>query len=376
MTTINGLKLGEPANLLFGFKPFWEKDNKNAKPFFAPRQSSTVKFDVELKVDSGLWDYPTLSLHDDALSLINRLYDYQLVPSDFDPSIFSLYTMQRAGKDVDYASLMKSFGDYIGVDLTKGDSYMLIKIERNAGKAVHPFTETSGSQNLNRYLTQDALAAIDTLANSPLQAVSLSTLSKLSVDQINEYLEFCYEYGTHFVSAVKLGDVIFQVFGISKNNYRILKSIVERESGGATEITGVDSLRYRYYSSPHKIVWGHFYGYVTQYGSIVSFGQDYDLSTSLENGDWIDNRFAPGNSIFMAYDKSKNGIDFLRQFRALTPIGFELSPITEFLNDKKLAKKMDYLFKGALLHEFVTTTQLGFTEDNDFTWNILYQKMA
>lgn len=379
MTKVSNPNLGECANLLFGFKPLWDKTDVLARPFFCPAQSSTVTFDTTVSEETGVWSYPIVSIHDDIESLISKLYDYKVLPSDGQvqkeqETVFSMPSGILTLKDADTAASLKKLGDYLGIDLTKDDSYMLVKMVRNDGRAVHQIVSDFGTQHRDEYLTQSARDAIKAFSDLLPENIDASTLQELSLEQSQTLMKLYYEYGTHFVSAVNVGDVFFQIFAINKDRYKDLKTTFTNESNGADEISDEHSLSYIYFTTPYNDNLGHVYGYVTQYAKILSMGKDSMLDSTLKAGQWMENKYSQKDSIFMAFDKTKNAADFCKQFSTVTSIGFELLPITTFFTDNKLADIWNRLFNGAMLQKYGLDINADFGAESGYDWNEIFQE--
>ncbi len=376
MSTIPAVRPGDSANLLFGFKALWDRSDQSSKPFFTPRQNSTVTFNSVNPQSAGAWSFPVVSIHDDAKSLINKLYDYRVLPADFEEKTFSIPVGSLTLGDSDSTESLKSIGDYIGIDLTKGDSYMLVRMVRNDGNISHQIVSDFGKNHRDDYLSKEVKDALKAFSTILPENYDQSTLCSLTPDQGKTLLSLYYDFGTHFVSKVKLGDVIFQVFAINSNMYEDIKSVFAGESADQDEISGIDSLSYIYYTTPYNENSRHMYGYVSQYGSIISFAQDPVLSTTLANGDWKDSKHCSINSIFMAFDSSKNKTNFCSKFTAITSTGFELLPITQLFTDTKLARIWNRLFKGVMLQKYALDMQFSFPANTGYTWSNLFSNSS
>jgi hypothetical protein len=372
MATISSLKLGDTANLLYGFKPVWARNDENAKPFYTPLQIAVDTYDVQTLSNTGVWSFPVISVHDDVVSLINKLYDYNVLPPDDEGTVFSIPSGPLTLKDADSAAAMQSLGAYLGIDLTKDDSYMLVRMARDSGKAVHEYVSDFGKQHRDQYLTLNAKAAINAFAASLPKDISTSALTGLNMNLSLKLLNLCYEYGTHFVSTVELGDVFFQVFAINKKSYYDLKAVFNSERGDADVIDGLDSLSYKYYTTAYNVISGHAYGYVTQYGNIISLGNDPVLSLTVSKGEWRDNKYALHDSIFMAYDSSKSGSNFCEQFNSVTVTRFELLPISQLCSDLRVVNLWNRLFKACVLQKYLQGIKVDFRIDAGYKWTKIF----
>src|ERR1044071_4172626 len=98
----------------------------------------------------------------------------------------------------------------------------------------------------------------------------------------NEYLGFFREQGTHYVSSMVLGDVIFQVFAMPEERFkRVKKDYADRPQ----MLKGQEAVLFRQYTTDANT--GAF-GYVSQYGKVLDFSSSETLAQAVANGDWVE----------------------------------------------------------------------------------------
>lgn len=363
------LELGTATNLLYGVKPVW---TGTAEALFAPPTSATIQIPTSIDaVDTG-WGFPVLTLHDDAQSLLGTLYDYRVASAFQDPGAFSVQSGPLALADHDAVAATSAAGEYIGIDLTKGDSFMLVRLRRSIGTAVHPSIANYGDKNRDEYLTADARQTFDALATGAgVTRKDLVLDMKLTAAEASTYLQTMYQLGTHFVSSIEAGDVIFQVFAYPADRFAQLSAAFRNDSDASGQVTGVNALAYDYYTTPVGTGPNSDYGYVSQAGKITALSGDPLVASTVDAGDWNDTRYADGSSIFEAYSPANSVAHFLTKFQAVTPISIGLAPLADLVAQAFQATVLNRLFKGAMLQKYGSAVTVPFAPLRDIDWQSL-----
>src|SRR5690349_5708957 len=184
--TMPGIRLGDAATLVFGFRPTWNPADSSSSPLFPPPVVPTKTFDA-LIVDNphAAWSLPVITIHDTVESLVSELYAYRVMPLTPNQPGFSIPAGPLTVDDADRTASLAVLGSYLGLDLTKGYSYMLVKARRVTASAVHDFVASYGSEDRSAYLTDAARKAYEQMAVSGSNAKAC--------------LASFYQFGTHFV---------------------------------------------------------------------------------------------------------------------------------------------------------------------------------
>lgn len=105
------------------------------------------------------------------------------------------------------ARALATLSKEIGLDLGQpGRSYALVRCSRHTGTATYP----SYATGLFRHKDPEGTLQPDTLeALKKLEKTSQDPV--VSTDGAKGYLDFYKMFGTHFISAIKSGDTLFQV---------------------------------------------------------------------------------------------------------------------------------------------------------------------
>ena len=367
---VSPVQLGTAANLLYGVKPVW---SGTADGMFAPpvAPTETSQTTIEPAEDDG-WDLPVVTLHTDAASLLDELYDYRVARAALDDGEFSVPAGVLAVGDSDRPSALNQASEFLGVDLTKGDSYMLVRLRRCVGKARSTYLTNFGDRKREDYLTKAAREAYAKLpTGTAVTKGDLQLDMKLTADEASTYVKTFYELGTHFVSSVETGDVIFQVFACPPGRFAQLKAAFDKDKDQHGRVTGLAAIHYAYFTTPCEAPHNGDtpqYGFVSQTGKLVAFSGDKKLDDTVAAGKWKDARYANDTSIFRAYSDAQ----LLDAFTAVTTISIGLTPLADLVPDAFHAKVLNRLFNGALMQKYGAGVTVPFTRLRDYSWKTLF----
>jgi len=223
--------LGETTNILYGYNADWLSPKQGNNALFSPAKKalSTIKVDPPEK--SGKWDFPEITLHDTAQSLLTTLLPYKIEdPTDgidgpkapADPLLID---------DANRVEAIKKLSHTLGVDLGKsGQGYALVKITRIDENVTH------SSREMNVLIHPNPSKIPEEAGVSKQFKKAMSGLTRfkprddftpgdITPKIANEYLSLFMEQGTHYVSSMVLGDVIFQVFAMPEERFKRVKKI-------------------------------------------------------------------------------------------------------------------------------------------------------
>ncbi len=299
-------KLGSTTNLLCGYNPNWlSKGVGNDALFMLPAVSTNFK-SARLGVEKGQWSFPFVSLHDHGESLMDTLLPYKVC----NPSDGSKEATMPAGAlllgNKDRETALEILSNTLGVDLTKPNTgYALVQLKRIDGKEVHPGVQSGILVHPNPVnipeelgITDDFTRAAASLKRMKIRGAAFSSDEVTKADA-EEYLHLFARNGTHFISTLTLGDVIFQVYAIEGSQFKRVK---ERYAKNPGNLSGVTAVTFRQFTSEFQS--GN-YGYVTQYGKILSFSQSKKLTETLAKGDWKETIYAEADSIFSVFENGR-----------------------------------------------------------------------
>jgi hypothetical protein len=274
------------------------RGNRAVLPFFAPPTASTTIVDPDPGAGSSSRQL-RVSVHDDAESLPSRVNDYVVEQSTGVAGI--VLSGPLAVGDADRRSALQAAGARLGVDLTAGHSFMLVRLVRDAGKAVHSWTEGEGvpADYLSPPGPAGRLQASLRIRHQPGHAHRGGS---------TQVLEFFAEYGTHFVSQIRYGEVITQVFTYKHDRFEDVRAGFDRMTNGQPELIGENAHAFRYYTSPATADGKG--GFVSEHGRIISATQDTALTETLSKNRWKDAEYGVDHSIFGAFAPANKGLLF------------------------------------------------------------------
>jgi hypothetical protein len=366
---VSGLKLGQVANLLLGYKPGWTARDSSTAPFFPADIAALPTMDVEVSMAETVWQLPRITLHKDRNSLLSAIFPYIVQSLTGDGSTFSLPSGPLMVNDLDGGKTLDTLSKYLGVDLTAGGSYMLVELVRSVGTASHPYTSGAGGDEMD-HLTPNALEIITAL---PGVAGESEPTHRLTAGDARPFLQSFQTLGTHYVSKVTAGDRIFQVFAYDQPAFDRLTSAFNNSAKGTDYVDGLNAMPFQYYTTPHSTSTGVPLGYVKARGIVNIVSDDPDFAESVKAGLWNDSERAGGNSIFMAYKQTGPPLD-LSRFQAVVPIGFELTPLGNLIPVDKCAAGRNYwnrLLKGALHQKHGQQVRVTFPPAHSYQWQDL-----
>jgi hypothetical protein len=375
----SGIQLGTVANLLYGYQPTWDPTDPNALPFFPPANQMLNTSEPVITEDSGAaWGNPTITLCASAEDLITALYDYAVVPGSDEKTAPTIPSGPLVLDDQDRAQALQTLKQKLGVDLSDSSlSYALVQVTREVGSATHPsFTETGVFTGLrepavsikseHRLAIPRRLRISQTASEEKMTgrlAVGLPTDPDPTPDDIQSYFNFFQTYGTHFVSKIHAGDVIYQVFAYGAQAFAAIQKAYTKSPG---RLSGPLAVNFDYYTTKSNGA----YGYVAQYGNILNLSGDPALGASVANGDWQDSQYADGPSIFQAF-QSSFPYELNDKFTQVVTIGFELRSISMF-SDVRPRKVWRRIFNAAMYQKYGNGIQPVFENPPTYNFSAIF----
>lgn len=376
MKTNFNVKLGKTTNLLYGYNANWLSKGTGNDALFSVSGQALKEIDITPSIEMGSWTNPIISLHNTAESLLDELLPYQIVnPSDGTKALAAPSGVLMIG-DTNRKEAIKNISNTLGVDLSNENyGFALVKLERTDGDDVH----ASGSEGVlihpNPVRIPDELGVRDAFKKemSSLKRVkpggSAFSVCKITKDVANSYLNFYSKLGTHYLSKVTQGDVIFQVYAMPKVRFQRVQKIYAANK--LNNLSGINAIYFNQYTGKYDANENPF-GYVSEYGNLLNFSQSSVLSNAIEKGDWIESMFAKDTSIFAPFqDKTKVSFEVLnKNYHDVTIINHELTSLTLFAEHSR-KQTWRRVFKGGMIQkyqgnvqpEFVSYCSCDFSQD-------------
>lgn len=367
---VPGLKLGQAANLLLGFKTTWLASDASTSPFFAPDMQPLPLEDAAVVASPPAdWELPRITLHETTESLLSAVFPYEVEPLTGDDAQFSAPAGALMLDDLDRAGSLTALSAYLGVDLTAGYRYMLVELVRTAGTASHDYVAGSGGAAGDHLVP----AALDLLNDLPGVLPLPKDHARLTAADASAFLGTFQSVGTHYVSQLTAGDRVFQVFAYEDAAYEQLSAAFERSAAGRGYVDGVDAMSFQYYTTPRSTRTGVELGYVSAFGTPRIVSADPSFASSLAAGSWRDADRAAADSVFSAYQANPK-VD-LSTFGQIVPIAFSLTPLGNLIPvDKSSAGRRAWnrLLKGALLQKHGSLISVAFAATDDTVWSSFF----
>ncbi|HVE57396.1 MAG TPA: hypothetical protein VNB22_11255 [Pyrinomonadaceae bacterium] len=345
--------LGETTNILYGYNAEWLSSKQGNNALFPPAKKALAVTKAEPPKEKGEWSFPEITLHETAESLLDTLLPYKLE----DPSDGINGPKAPGGPllidDVNRSEAIKKLSETLGVDLGKsGHGFALVRLTRTDGNAAHE------SQEMDILIHPNPSKIPDELGVSKQFKKAMSTLtrfkpradfspSEITPEIANDYLGIFAEQGTHYVSSMELGDVIFQIFAMPEARFKRVQKIYASQP---EKLKGQDAVLFRQYTTDANT--GAF-GYVSQYGKVLDFSLSETLAKAVEKGEWKEPTFAETTSIFAVYDGSSkvNPAVLNQNYTSVTSILTRLTSLTLFCehNRKQIWRRV---LQGGLVQKY------------------------
>ena len=364
------IKIGLTTNLLDGLNSAWDPGNSKTNILLATKKQAIQPKEIEPVENRGNWSFPDITLHESAKTLLDELIPYKIISpsSEIDaPQIGAGALLVGMPNNHD---ALTELSKTIGVDLTNPNyRYALVKLNRLDGLDTHA-SAASGilvhvrprNPDPSYNLTEDFKSDVIKLRHGG-KVRSHDFDGVLNVKTATQAIESFADYGTHYVSSVQLGDTILQVFAYSQQNFERLKLAY---TDGQNPLSGPGSQDFAQFTTDSNT--GAF-GYVADYGNLISLSNSEIFQTTLRNGDWLDTLWSHKNSIFSLFNsKSKLSLITLeQQFKEQTVMQVQLASMSLMMEQKR-GLIWQRVFKAAMVQKYNTNIEANFAiyDSRDF----------
>ena len=366
----SSIQLGQAANLLFGYQPAWDP-NSPSTPFFSPTTPSVQTLvPTYTPPQFPEWDFaPTITIHSTPQSVVSAILQYQVARLALDPAGLSVPSGPLTLNDADSAAALSAVSQWLGIDFSAGDGYMVATMTRVSGTASHPFVSHPSNVDRGDYLTAAATSALGQLKPAQESQGSILYDSKISKSDADAYVDTIYKLGTHFVSQIVAGDRLVQVFAYSAAQFSTIqqafKSDAQVQADGSLAVTGSTAASWAYYTSA---VNGPF-GFVASYGNLICLSRDPALTAAIKAGSWSSSYVPAGTpSIFAGSSNNRLMLPLTRS----VPIGLTLTPLSALIPNLLVAGPWDRLVKGGLLQKYGDGIRVPMPRLLNIDWNQVF----
>jgi hypothetical protein len=353
--------LGDATNILYGYNADWLSPKQGNNALFSPEKKALSTVKVEPPQKTGKWSFPEITLHDTAQSLLTSLLPYKIE----DPSDGIDGPKAPAGPllidDDNRVEAIKKLSATLGVDLGKsGQGYALVKLTRIDGDVIHESQEMGVLIHPNPSKIPENLGVSKQFKKAMSALTRFKPRAEFTPSDItpkiaNDYLNCFAEQGTHYVSSMVLGDVIFQVFAMPDERFKRVKKDYANQPDW---LKGQKAVLFRQYTTDANT--GAF-GYVSEYGKVLDFSLSTTLAKAIEKGEWVEPTFAETNSIFAVYENnSKVNPEVLdEKYTSVTSILTRLTSLTLYCehNRKEIWRRV---LEGGLVQKYQSAIDPNF----------------
>jgi hypothetical protein len=334
-------QLGDSANLLLGLAPGWLGGRGAALPYAAAPNKALHAVDAPASIAKGAWGGMQLSFHSDVASLIDALFDYRVRPmramrGQLDLRASSL--MLGAGQRRQAIEILAGLLGLAPAQLEAGN-LILLQTTRVDAQLRHPLNEGGVGRpiHVDHYWTREGRHAVGRLRLARQANVGIDAEhAHVGCREAGRYIDYLYDYGSHYISGLQIGDKYFQVFVCQPHRYALLQRLWSPWIG--QDDAGPSLQAFVNYLGEDWIVCA---------GRIASaandaFGDDAWHVPGLPVGESLlapilrEARGLPGE-----WPPSQDGV----------PIGIEFNPHSPYMEPQR-ATAWQQMFQGAMLQRF------------------------
>lgn len=347
MTT--AVQLGNSANLLLGLRPGWFGGAGDI-PFDPTPRAALIGFATPEPSQPGSWSEPEISFHDTVESLVDALFIHRVRPVLADVGRFTLPVstlMLGAGRrEAALASLCAMLG--VPADRLAEGSLVLLRLRREDADYRHEAEEGGVGRriHIDSYWTREGRHAVGRLRVAERGCRHAGQDTLIHRRQADRYLGYLYDYGTHFVSRVGVGEELFQVLVCDRQRYGPLRILWSQAAPGGT-ITSAKA-----FATHMGREW------IALRSHICSAARDPEIERSVAEGAWGDPRDASLNSLLAPFGRLGNEVPkLLANGRRSVPIRIEWTSHSPYMENHR-AIAWQRILKGALLQRFGNAVQV------------------
>lgn len=231
-------QLGDSANLLLGLTPGWQGGRGAVLPYAVAPNKALYGVDAPASSPTGAWGGLQLSFHPNVVSLVDALFEYRVRPMramhgqlDLSASTLMLGAGQRAQTIDTLASLLA----LTPAQLEAG-GLVLLQMTRIDAELRHPLDEGGVGRpiHIDHYWTREGRHAIGRLRLAKRSNVIDADAEHAHIGrrEAGRYIDYMYDFGSHFVSCLRMGDKYFQVLACQPQRYTLLQRLWLQDHAG------------------------------------------------------------------------------------------------------------------------------------------------
>lgn len=320
----SSFSLGATTFLMNGYQAVWNPATPASSPLYAAMVQALNTQPVDLSSAGASWGELEITLCDTAEDLLSLLNNYTALFQSGDTA--STPAGALILQDKDSSTSIASIKNLTGIDLSKGDGgYAFIAITRKEGSQNYSLSGSGAISSEYAYAFNTAVQKLEkNLGSGPVSLNSLGKImGQLGVDDIQNFLDFYNNYGSHYVSEVTTGDVIYQIFSFDAKDYATISAYYK---ANPDKLYGTQALSFEIYTNPQHQIGQTTFGYATQVGLLNIMSNDSAFVQSVQNGDWNDPVYSI-NSILTQLNGALN----LSGFTQVVPIAMQLTEVLDLI---------------------------------------------
>ncbi|MFA6372797.1 MAG: MAC/perforin domain-containing protein [Methanothrix sp.] len=328
-STNSEITLGYQVNILKGIKYEWDTLSGKGSPFFSPDLRNQIRIQNFPSYDpkASSFNIFELSLHYSWKELIEYLLSgWHLTDNELKNNNSPFVLVQPSAEQIKNR-LCEKLG--IQLDDASNDGkigFALVRVTKSTVKGALRSIEPD-------LMSNDMRIAIENLPEDPTKAAL--------------FLEFFNKYGTHLVSEIEVGDMMYQVFVYDRD---VLQKI-EKRLGGKNK-TGIDVISFQQYTQPKPQ-----YGGYSKYAGTLNLASN-DLAFNAMRSKFRDIANWIESSIFVAIRKENEYL--LAQLQHVIPISCNLTSLSAFIkrenghdnHDRNVESAFHEIFRNALYQKY------------------------
>jgi hypothetical protein len=335
------LKLGMALHLSEGLLPLWTGDRL---PFTSPRSAPFVTFDARADAEGARqWEPPVMSLHDSLGGVLRELFGYHMLPFPGERGVFNLpvEVLLRAGSEAVREMLAERLG--LPLEALDGGRFVLFSSRRSDGEAVHEIQRGGVEKviRLKNHWTADGRKAMCRLRVTRRVEQGNLRDAIVSAEDAGRYLRYFEDFGTHFVSRVAWGGMVYQLFQCRAEKWEEFRRLCRREAGGEVVRSPLVHGFLRFMRPD----------WMALRGALRYSGRDPAFAASVQAGEWC-SEVSGGDCLlqpFLADDVS--AARYMARFSSSVAVGMDFAPQCAFMGVFRAAA-CRRLTKGVLLHAY------------------------
>jgi hypothetical protein len=369
-SNLEKIKLGTSVDLVKGLNSNWNPTAGQTSILFPSNQKAMEPSEVSPTDERGEWSFPEITLCDNALEMLDALVSYKVVnpSSEVDaPSIGSgALLMGCYDNSKDLNALSKS----IGIDLSNSSyGYAVVKLTRYDDLETHASNKNGiliharpRKPDPKYKLTQDFISSATNIRHSG-RSRKQDYNDELNVNSVSQVIDLFANYGTHYVSAVELGDSIYQVYAYALDKYQAIKEAYASYPEGLNGLLALDFSQFTTNSQDGE------FGFVAEYGQILCLSNSSAFTDSMKSGKWMDTVWAKQNSVFTLFNNGSpiTIFDLNANFLDQTISAVELASLSVMIEHKR-SLVWQRVFKACMVQKYRSNIEANFEiyDDRDF----------